>query len=44
MAEGEGDVRFLAHPLCFVPVAMYMALNIIGQVAYVMIGGYVDFD
>ena len=29
-------------PFVLFPVAMYMALNTIGQVAYVMIGGCVD--
>ena len=31
-------------PFVLFPVAMCMALNDIGQVAYVMISGYVDFD
>ena len=31
-------------PFVLFPVAMYMALNTIGQIAYVMISGYVDFD
>lgn len=31
-------------PLVLFPVAMYMAFNAIGQVAYVMIVDCVDFD
>ena len=31
-------------PFVLFPVAMYMALNAIGQVAYVTTGGCVDFD
>ena len=35
---------FSHTPFALFPVAMYMAFNAIGQVAYVMISGYVDFD
>ena len=34
-----------SHMACVLfPVAMYMAFNAIGQIAYVTTGGCVDFD
>ena len=33
-----------SHIPCFVPVAMHMAFNAIGQVVCVTTGGCVDFD
>ena len=32
-------MREIAHPLVLFPVAMYMALNAIGQIVYVTTGG-----